>query len=113
MVTTDAPPSKMQRLTMVILILTTIAFVLALIPVAGAMIMSPMMFDSGPSTGLWILLGTIWTMPISILASIIGSWVFYKAGKYPIALGLIGLPFAHALVIIGAMVMAQRSFPVS
>jgi len=73
----------------------------------AAMMMSPMMFDSGESRAAWAAFTAIWTMPLVVILGLLLGWIGYARHGTRLATAgivLLVLPLvAVALVFAGAL----------
>ncbi|MCU0324620.1 MAG: hypothetical protein MUF45_05130 [Spirosomaceae bacterium] len=83
-------------------IITNIIMILAFFPAAFAVMMSPMIFDSGATTRTWTIFFSIIAIPVSILITQIISWILFSKNNYDLAfkISLIPIIFVVLLVVL-------------
>jgi hypothetical protein len=96
---------NLRRLTLGILVLTTLCFGILVIPAGFAGVMSPMAFDSGISAAAVLFVLTLVSFPLVVLVSIPGSWFSYRKGTCRIAILLSLLPAINILVLTGIFII--------
>jgi hypothetical protein len=75
------------------MIVTQVLMALSLLPWAGALLMSPMAFDSGFSAPALILVGVLLSYPLMLLLCGFMSWRSFLAGNGRIAALWTTIPF--------------------
>ncbi len=96
---------NLRRLTLGILVLTTLCFGALVIPAGFASIMSPMVFDSGISAAGLLFVGSLVSFPLVVLISIPGSWLSYRRGACRAAILLSLLPAINLLVLAAMFIL--------
>ncbi len=85
------------------MIFTQALMVLSLLPWAGALMMSPMAFDSGPSKAANVLIGTLLAYPVLLAVCTVLSWLAFRKGNAVVALICTTLPVV--LVVAGGIAL--------
>ncbi len=96
-------PERGRRATRILLIVATVLYGLSLVPAAFMVMMSPMMFDAGPSPEVWTMFGLVVGYPVLVLVTIVLGWVLFAYKKYRAALIVSLLPILE--VVAGVIVM--------
>ncbi len=87
------------------IISATIFYGLALFPSLGLIVVAPMLFDapgSENSTALWVVFNCALMLPVLLLVSIAGMWIWHKKGLRNISMAFSLLPIADVVVLVGA-----------
>jgi hypothetical protein len=95
----DQTTDKMRRFSRAILVLTTLAFGLLMIPMGMASIMSPMAFDSGENLTTWVLVGSVCSYVPLALISIPASWALFRLCRYGSTIVVSLLPLVDLFII--------------
>jgi len=80
---------------------TTLLVAAGLLANLGAMVMSPMIFDSGETSGGWAIFIAIWTAPFVALIGILVGWIGFvrhRTGLSVAGAAVAGIPAAIGVV---------------
>jgi hypothetical protein len=91
--------SRRKRRTKIYLIVTTILYLLSLVPAALAIMMTPFAFDEGATPEAWALVTKILVYPLVVIISVVGSWIFYRLSWFWVAIAWSLLPIVNILLI--------------
>jgi hypothetical protein len=68
---------KRPRAHLLAMIAATVIYITALPFSVMAAMFSPMASDSGISTGVWVIIYSLLTLPVAIVAALILGWIFF------------------------------------
>jgi hypothetical protein len=74
----------------------------------GAMVISPMLFDSGESSGAWAMFAAIWIAPFVVLFGILSGWIGFARQRAWLATG--GIALMVIPLIAGLLIFAVVPF---
>ncbi|MEZ4768040.1 MAG: hypothetical protein R2844_06380 [Caldilineales bacterium] len=77
----------------------TVLYLLLLVPAALAVMMTPFAFDQGSTPEAWALVTKILALPLVVIATVVGMWVFYKLKLYWVAIVWSWLPVVNILML--------------
>ncbi len=94
----EARRSRTRRRTRIALIVSTLLWILALLPAGAFALMSPFAFDSGTSDAAWrVFIGLI-GMPFVLVLSTVIAWVMYALKWHAAAIVAALLPVVYFVV---------------
>jgi hypothetical protein len=90
-----------RKLLLIWLIVSTLLYVLSLIPWFYILIFSPMAFDAGYTMAAMVFIYLLLAYPVFLIVCVVLAWIFYKFSKDIAAWIMASLPL---IVILASMV---------
>lgn len=91
------------------LIATTVLYSIGLLPSLGLTAIAPMLFDapgSEHSQALWVVFNCALMLPVLIVVSLAGMWIWHKRKALKIALAFSLLPIADVFILAASYLVA-------
>jgi hypothetical protein len=103
--------AKLRRNARLTLLVTSVLFGLLMIPGIGAVMISPMVFESAASKEDPVLVAftvALVSYPVLALLSILGSWIAYALKRYRTAIAISLPPFLPILAALVCFLLLER-----